>query len=153
MPKPDWQTHPSLYLNDNQIETIPANLNLPRLSELWLNENLITAIPANLNLHRLETLYLSNNRVETISANINLPELRRLVLINNHIEDEGIDTEIFQRLPHLWYINLNKNPLTQEKVNQLRAAAAQTGRDITIIADDIGEQYLRAGINIKGAKR
>ena len=68
-----------------------------------------------------------------------------------------MNPQIFNQLPHLIHLNLNQNPLTEENVVDLIQAtatiAAETERNINIIADDIGKQYLRAGVNIKGTKR
>ncbi len=89
-------------------------------------------IPDNLNLNLLETLYLNGNHIRQIDPQ-----------------------RILEQFPQLTYLNLDKNPLTRENVIALRNAAAEifgaTGRLIQIIANDIGEQYLPEGYNIKGA--
>ena len=162
-----------LYLDNNQITEIPANLNnLPQLQGLFLQYNLITEIPnlnlpqlgalilghnliteiPNLNLPQLLQLYLDGNQITEI-PNLNLPQLRQLSLSNNRITN--VNPQILQQFPHLVFLNLNQNPITQENVTALRDAAAEifdaTGRNIQIIADDIGDQYLPEGYNIKGA--
>ncbi len=136
-----------LFLDNNQIQAID-NLNLPNLLQLHLNNNQIQAI-ANLNLPNLRGLFLQNNQIQAIN-NLNLPNLQQLYLHNNQIQ--AINPQIFNQLPQLRYLNLNQNPLTQENVNELRAVAQQANRHITIIADDIGEQYYNAS-HVKPAKR
>jgi len=137
------------YLNliNDQITEIP-NLDLPQLRELYLIGNQIIAIPANLNLPQLERLYLSFNQITEI-PNLNLHQLRELYLGSNYIT--YVDPQILQQFPQLQHLYLDKNPLTQENVAALRDAATAAGRHIEIIADDIGEQYLPEGQNIKGA--
>ena len=90
----------SLYLRNNRIENIPANLNLGLLQ---LNNNLTAAIPDNLNLPNLVWLYLSNNEIQTI------------------------DPKVLNQFPHLEYLHLEENYLREENINQLQEYAA--GRD------------------------
>ena len=110
----------SLRLNNKQIQTIPQglNLNLPGLIHLFLNDNLIQAIPEDLNLP---------------------PQLILLRFDNNHIS--YIDPKILEHFSGLHGIKLNKNPLTQENVDELRkkvaALRAEKGRGILIYADDM----------------
>jgi len=137
-----------LNLHRNNKITVIENLNFPKLRELFLAYNEITTIPANLNLPQLQELVLYNNLITAISDNLNLPKLQRLYLHENHIE--YVDPQILQQFPQLNYLNLNKNPLTQENVDKLREAAQQANRNIKIIADDIGEKYLPEGHYIKG---
>ncbi len=97
-----------LLLSSEQIEAIPANLNLPQLRRLFLIDNQIEAIPANLNLPQLQNLYLEMNRIKTIPANLNLPQLRLLYLSNNWIE--SIQANL--NLPQLQDLYLGNNQLT-----------------------------------------
>ncbi len=160
-PNLDWQQQDSLILDRKRIETIPNNLNLPNLWQLNLNNNLITAIPGNLNLPRLRSFslcnnqitsipdnlnlpnlcsfYLSNNRITSIPDNLNLPRLEHLNLEGNHID--FVSDNIFKQFPNLIFLWLNKNPLTQKNVDQLREAATKTHPKLKIIADNIGVQY------------
>ena len=100
------------------------------------------------NWQQQEVLYLDGNQIGVIPDNLNLPLLLRLYLNGNHIEQ--VDLQIFEQFPNLNYLGLNKNPLTPENVDALREAAAATGREIEIFADDIGEEYLEPGKDIKG---
>jgi Leucine-rich repeat (LRR) protein len=134
----------SLDLSNNRIIEI-SNLNLPLLQSLYLSNNRITVIP-NLNLPLLQSLFLSNNQITEI-PNLNLPLLQRLYLSNNQIED--ITPEQLQQFPHLTDLYLNKNPITQDKVQALREAVAQTHPNLTIHADDVGPQY-KFGYGKKG---
>ncbi len=154
-----------LYLDNNRIETIPIDLNLPHLRKLNLNSNWIEAIPAHLHSsNNLRELDLSDNNIEIIPDNIDFPRLSTLNLEENHIKH--VNPEIFTQLPMLTELNLSKNPLTEQNVAELRAAAAQLagpenmpaafwleGRDITIIADDIGPKWTKFTEVVKPAKR
>ncbi len=167
---PNLQNQRFLKLNDKNITAIPDNLNFPNLRLLWLNKNLITTIE-NLNLPVLERLHLNNNLITAIDnlnlppqlkelnlqgnqittiENLNLPQLVELDLRSNHIE--YIDPQILQGLPRLARLDLSKNPLTQNNIDELKKIAAQTHPRILIIADDIGAQHSCAG-SIKPAKR
>ncbi len=66
--------------------------------------------------------------------------LARLYLKENYIEN--IDPEeILIKFLRLNYLNLNKNPLKRETINQFRAKAQETDRNIEIIANNIGLKY------------
>ena len=121
--------------------------------ELYLDlaHKQIPAIPANLNLPQLQGLNLGNNQIYAIPANLALPNLTMLLLHNNHID--YVDPQIINQFPRLNYLHLNKNPLTQKNVDELRAAAQKANRVIQITANDIGDQYSGPGIRIKPAKR
>ncbi len=147
---PDWQQQRDLALNNNQIQAIPDNLIAPNLRYLALNNNQIQAIPDNLIAPNLRALILNFNLIQDISDNLTLPNLEELFLDNNHIY--YVNPQIFNQFPRLRYLYLDQNPLTQENVNELRAAAQQADRRIHIIADDIGDQYAYAG-SMKPAKR
>ena len=81
-----------LYLNENEIATLPPNVfdNLKNLSELYLNKNYLyaNALPANLfdNLQSLQTLNLAQNELKNLPANIfaKLDSLKILTLMNNN---------------------------------------------------------------------
>ena len=118
-----------LHLLGGVIENIPPGLILPARVDRS-NQELFN-IPDDLGL-------APNDAVVELNLN------------NNHIG--YVDPQIFARFPYLYVLNLNRNPLAQENVDELRAAAQQTGRNIWIIADDIGEEYQGAG-GIKPAKR
>jgi Leucine-rich repeat (LRR) protein len=127
----------SLNLNNNRITEIP-NLNLPLLQSLGLSNNRIIEIP-NLNLLQLRDLFLGNNQITEIPIGPHLPELTDLHLNGNQIED--ITPEQLQQFPNLRDLYLDQNPITQEKVQALREAVAQTLPNLTIHADDVGPQY------------
>ena len=99
-------------------------------------------------------LILEHNQIEAIPANFNPSQLQVLDLEHNHIT--YVNPQILQQVPLLNYLNLNQNPLTPENIIALRNAAVEilgaTGRDIEIIADDIGDQYLPEGDGIKGSE-
>ncbi len=126
--KPDWQQQRTLSLIGKQIQAIPDNLDFHNLEWLHLNDNQIQAIPANLTAPYLRTLFLGNNSIDYV------------------------DPQIINQFPRLNRLELNKNPLTQENVDQLRAATLQANRHILIVANDIGPQYAYAG-SMKPAKR
>ncbi len=122
-----------------QIAAIPEHFNLPPLGHAQI-EN----IPAHLNLPPPGIMVnLANKGLFNIPDNLDPNSLWALHLRDNHIEH--VDPQIFDEFPRLILLNLDKNPVTPENVAQLRAAAQQTGRAITIIADDIGEQYSYGG--------
>ncbi len=147
---PDWQQQQNLDLAHKQIQAIPANPNLPQLRGLYLTYNQIQAIPGNLTLPNLQILHLYNNQIQAIPGNLTLPNLQTLYLSHNYLD--YVDPQIINQFPRLNFLNLNQNPLTQENVNELRAAAQQANRNIQIIADDIGDRYAYAG-SMKPAKR
>ena len=111
-----------LALNDNQLKTIPENLVkiFPCLLELEINNNHITEIDEHYN---------------------GLNYLRKLELRGNQISQINNANQILALFPALTHLNLNQNPLTDQEVNKLRDAAQEAGREITIIANDIGDQY------------
>ncbi len=149
----DPKAHASWY---QALQDIPNKFNLHKKTELFLGDKGIEAIPDNLNSHYLEHLYLGNNYLQEIPDNLNFPRLTVLSLIGNHIRQ--INPQIFKKFPNLQFLYLNKNPLTQENVDELRKAAVQAGArgdayaqgPIEISADDIGDQYLPEGLDIKG---
>ncbi len=140
-----------LNLSDNDISTIPKNLNLPQVWDLYLENNHLQTIPDNFSHHfpNLIRLYLKDNSITTIPEDLNLPNLIRLYLNNNHIE--YVNPQIINQFPSLRHLDLNQNPLTQENINEFRAAVQQSNRVIEIIANDIGDQY--APPAIKAAKK
>ncbi len=131
--RPDWQQLGILSLIGKELQAIPGNLIAPNLKELILDCNEIQDIPDNLTLPNLEELYLANNHIYYVNP------------------------QIFHQFPRLNYLHLNQNPLTPENVDDLKLAAQQANRNITIIADDIGDEYLAPdsgpGIRIKPAKQ
>ncbi len=147
---PNIQEEQFLYLVNNQITAIPDDLDLAQLISLNLSNNQLAALPANLDLPILEVLFLSGNQLTALPANFGLPMLEELYLNQNHID--YVDPQILHQFPILKYLNLSQNSLTQENIEQLRAAARQANRKIQIIADDIGPQYTYAG-SIRPAKR
>jgi len=133
---PNLQQHEVLFLNNNQIQAIPANLNLPNLQALHLNNNQIAAIPANFNPPELRELHLSNNLIQAIPDDLELHELRRLDLSYNDIREVN-PARLLEQFPRLEYINLSNNPVYQEYIQDLRDAAYAANRNIKIIADNI----------------
>ncbi len=169
------QQETELFLHDRQITAIPSPLGLPNLHVLALEHNLITDVPENLGLPNLDRLLLSSNQIVDIPGN--LPNnLRRLHLDNNRISviPESLELLLLERLylsknqighvnpqrilaqfPMLTHLFLNQNPLTQKNVDELKAAAQQANRHITITARNIGKQCLPEdyGGDLKPAKR
>ncbi len=99
-----------LYLNNNQIQAIPADLNLPRLERLYLNNNQIQTISADLNLPQLEMLYLNNNQIQAIPQQINLPHCFSLLKLNSN-RAQFIPDDTSNRLP--FYLELSNNPIAE----------------------------------------
>jgi len=136
-----------LVLSNNQISTIPSDLP-PLLIMLCLTNNKLNDISANLTLADLEVLHLNKNKIEEIPAGLRLSSLEWVNLSENQIS--SVDPyRILEQFPALTHIDLNKNPLDPDKVDEFRKIAAAKRPDLEIIVDDIGEQY-RDGINIKG---
>ncbi len=142
-----------LNLSDNHISAIPKNLHLPQLWYLYLENNHLQTIPDNFGHHfpNLWRLSLQYNSITTIPEDLNLPDMSYLYLNNNHIE--YVNPQIINQFPKLRHLNLNQNPLTPENIKQLKDVAQEAGRYITIIADDIGNQYAPPGAGIKPAKK
>ncbi len=116
-------------LNHKRIEAMPESLDdFSLLTDLDLNNNLITAIPGNLYHFKLYSLCLQSNQIEYV------------------------DPQILDQFPELLYLDLNKNPLSQENVNELKEAIEKRIGFI-LRAEDIGEKYKSASQNIKKAKR
>jgi len=118
----------SLYLNGNDLETIPRLL-LPSLLELDLNTNRLTQMPdfsgmlnlkyVNLScnrltkinlplLHNLENLSLGQNRIIKM-GDLNLPSLKTLNLRKNFLST----VPNFTSLPNLHCLSLDQNRLTE----------------------------------------
>jgi len=102
-----------LFLNDNQLTTVPRNL--PKsLQSLYLNGNQITALENDVfqNMSSLQNLYLGNNRIHTLHENAfgGLINLKKLHLVQNIIAT--LPGKVFQSLVHLESLELNKNSLT-----------------------------------------
>ncbi len=169
---PNWQQVADLVLWWKRIEAIPADLNLSNLHsldllgnnikaipdltslinlrQLGLNINQIKAIPA-LNLpSNLVTLQLNNNKINAIPASLELDKLRSLDLSFNHIKKFN-PKRLLQQFPQLNYLNLNRNPLTQENVTALRNAATAAYREIEIVSDVIRPEA-EEGLYIKGSE-
>ncbi len=118
---------PSLYseellglnLSSQKIATIPNNPNHPegRVLHLNLSNNLITTVPSNLGFDELQTLTLSNNWIDYL------------------------DPEKLQQFPRLIVLCLDKNPIHQKDVDELRKAYPK----VFITAENLLE-----GLNIKG---
>ncbi len=136
-----------LVLSGNQISTIPSDLP-PGLSMLCLIGNLITDIANLNNLTQLRTLHLCRNKIDDIPAALKLTSLEWVDLSENQIGSVDLH-KMLEQFPELTYINLDKNPLDPDKVDELKEIAAEKRPGLKIIANDIGEQY-RDGISIKG---
>ena len=94
------------------------------------------------NWQQLENLDLRSKGITKIPVNLKLPNLMRLNLTGNDIK--YVDLEILEGLPNLRLLVLNKNPLTQENINNLKEKAKDVGlRDragcleLSIIADEL----------------
>ena len=150
---PNLLNQDTLILSFRGITAIPVNRNFPNLKGLYLNNNQIAKIPDNFNLNfpNLESLDLDTNQIVAIPKNLaNLRNLKELNLSNNRIEDEGFDPQkILQQFPGLKLLVLNGNPLTQKKVNALRAAATHTHPNLRILALNL----TKPPVIVKPAKR
>lgn len=75
-----------LGLDDNEIEQMPEDINLPMLTDLKLNNNRITKLyPCLLKLPRLRYLYLSNNFITEIPEEVS-PSLRKIFVNGNDVK-------------------------------------------------------------------
>ena len=104
-----------LYLNDNRLVKLPANLfkALPNLKKLHLQNNMLTdeVLAAVANMKQLELLDLSNNKLTSIRARAfeNAPNLKSVRLGGNQIG--RIETGAFDSLPQLTEVLLNGNEI------------------------------------------
>ena len=93
-----------LYLENNQLSILPAGIftGLANLKWLYLNNNQLSILPAGIfnGLANLQSLYLQNNQLSTLPAGIfnGLAELQRLSLYNNQLSD-GNKKELRDALP------------------------------------------------------
>ena len=114
-----------LKLSGNKfISDISALGNLTNLQTLNLSYNNISDISAlaNLtNLQTLKTLNLSGNGISDISALESLKNLQTLTLINNNISD----VNPLVNLSGLRWLDLSKNPLKKQQVEELRQKLLQ----------------------------
>ena len=155
-PKDSWENKDKEKAEDfSSWDTAAQKYMIYVLEEQKTEDFLCGQTPCFWELSELYGMELNNKQITAISDNLNFPLLNYLNLNDNHIQ--YVNPQILNQLPQLERLDLNKNPLTPENVAALRqraaTIAAETGRIITIIADDIGEQYLPAGISVKGAKR
>ncbi|XP_076878767.1 transforming growth factor beta activator LRRC33-like [Brachyhypopomus gauderio] len=86
------------------------------LGQSWRNRNL-TTVPVDLD-HRLKALDLSINTIEQLNV-LNLRALEELDLSYNHLN--FIWKEAFKNLFHLRYVNLAKNSLDSNVINNSQA--------------------------------
>ena len=105
-----------LYLDNNQISTIPALPNLGQITKLGLSNNLLSDISVLSNCHSLNVLYLDGNSISDISALTTLP-LDVILLEKNFITD----VQALVDNPHIGInnggaanesIDLTQNPLS-----------------------------------------
>ena len=151
------QTLEVLYLNRNQLTSLPAEIgSLPVLEVLNLNRNQLTTLPAEIgSLPVLKVLGINNNQLTTLPVEIGrLQALQCLELSNNKLE--RLPAEI-GRLPALVDLYLNDNQLTALPAemgelrtvkflgindNQLTALPAEMGRLLVLNALGISNNQL-----------
>ena len=104
-----------LYLNDNQLQTLPADIfnDLNNLDSLYLHNNQLTTLPADIfnGLNNLDTLSLYNNQLTTLPAGIfnGLNNLDTLSLYSNQLTT--LPADIFSGLNNLQHLYLSNNQL------------------------------------------
>ena len=109
------------------------------------------------NFQGIKTLNLVGESITDLPENPNLPNLKNLYLNKNKIQyvSPTIFKQFLKHLPELSKLDLSNNSLTKKNVDELIKVAAEieaeTGQHINIITDDIGDQHLPNGSNIKRA--
>lgn len=108
-----------LWLDDNRLTTIPANIfdGLPNVKDLQLGNNQITILPSAVfsNLANLGILNLSDNMLEELPQDIfdNTTHIVSINLSNNRLKEISLKLFNREKYPEINYINLSKNPLDQ----------------------------------------
>ena len=97
--KYDIETTISLYLENNQLTSIPDLSKLVNLKYLYLYNNELTSIPDLSKLVNLKYLYLENNKLTSIPDLSKLVNLIRLYLENNQLTENEIN-KIIKMLPN-----------------------------------------------------
>ncbi len=118
-----------LNLNDNQIRSVPFNLEfyLEELRSLSLANNLLEAIPYDMS--KLQYLDLRNNKItEILAAIFHNSELVELNLSNNQLK--YFTSEILEQTPQLQFLDLRGNPLNEKNIEELKKAAEKRGIEL-----------------------
>jgi hypothetical protein len=107
----------------SSLEGLGEVRNIERASIVRLDNNDISTLPEGVLApveDTVQVLNLSNNKItaEGLRGLIGLKNLRALILNSNNIND--ITPEVLDSLPKLTFISLYDNPISIEKVNQLR---------------------------------
>jgi len=109
------------------------------------------------NFQNIRTLNLAGGSITDLPENPNLPNLENLYLNRNKIHDVDLIEfkQFLNYLPKLSNLDLRNNLLTKKNADELIKIAAEieaeTGQYINIITDEIGDQHLPKGSNIKRA--
>ena len=111
------------YKNIDYLDGLGEVRNIERARIVRLDNNDLTSIPEGSLAaveNNLQVLNLSNNKLTTegLQGLSGLKNLRALILNSNNIED--IPQEVLDGLPKLIFISLYGNPISVEKINQLR---------------------------------
>ncbi len=82
-------------------------------------------------IDQAKRLFLYSNQIQSI-ADLNLPFPRLYLLDLSDNQIDNFSPQILQNFPELKVLYLQKNPITQERVNALREAAAKTHPNLKI---------------------
>ena len=112
-----------LYVDDNNIETFPSNINLPKLQVLDAHSNILTDISGIFeHSHKLQSLYLSyNSKFKNLQGIENLNELQRLNLTGMQLGKIPTGINQLKNLKHLSLSGNKIESLSSVDLSQLSA--------------------------------
>ncbi len=135
------ETHPNLKIIANHLHRYISD------DGSWNAAIKKTIRPGDRDIHYKSKLCLNNQGITSIPRDVKLPNLQELFLKGNEIHSIE-PRQILKQFPKLKKLNLDKNPIDPNHVDELSAAAAKQNRsNLEIIAPDF------SGLNIKQAKR
>jgi Leucine-rich repeat (LRR) protein len=85
---PDNMNFPNLqhlYCHNNQLTSLPDNMNFPNLQFLYCYYNQLTSLPDNMNFPNLQELNCGANQLTSLPDNMNFPNLRSFPCSHNHL--------------------------------------------------------------------
>ena len=100
----DFNLVSKINCSNNELTSLPDNMNFPNLQTFECNYNQLTSLADNMNFPNLQELFCSNNKLTSLPDNMNFPNLQLLFCSNNELTSLPNNMN-FPNLPQLWCDN------------------------------------------------